>query len=318
MCVTACFQLYEPGKPLQEITCPCGHGYWDIFSETFVTGDRVRDGHAPSKREYEAKVMDRMSPDEYEAKLREQWIRHFGSCPTHRATGRTAAQQGQRNRDCSSRAQTELEQIRRGDFVSKGRTNVISDPRHGSAATVWPEDQDRSTPRYARPEDVSSPQSRYYAEPQPPGRSIRTEASGSIVPDLGPVLDRSRRIATQDVGDSSSPPSSYATLFNQLAIDPNTRRPAGVHGELEGVEETRRGYEGRGREAQDSMRYEGSRQAEQPNPQETTRTAQSRSNTLQDYFLPGDGIHPKAMEYRLKSLLGDNSSFKPYTMKVRD
>jgi hypothetical protein len=243
MCVTACFQLYEPGKPLQEITCPCGHGYWDIFSETFITGDCVRHGHAPSKREYEAKVKDQMSPDEYKAKLRGQWIRHFGSCPTHLETGRATAQQGRRNRDCSSRAQTELEQIRRGDFVSKGRTNVISDPRRGAAATVWPEDQDRSTPRYVRPEDASSPQSRYYAESQSPGRSIRTEASGSIVPDLGPGLDISKRIATQDVGDSPSPPSSYATLSNRLAIDPIARQPPEAYDELEGAGETRRSYE---------------------------------------------------------------------------
>lgn len=317
MCVTACFQLYEPGKPLQEITCPCGHGYWDIFSETFVTGDRVRAGHAPSKQEYEAKLKDRLSPDEYEAKLREQWIRHFGSCSTHLRTGRVAAQQGRRNRDCSSRAQTELEQIRRGDFVSKGRTNVISDPRRESAATVWPEDQDRSTPRYVRPEDASSPQSRYYAESHSPSQSTRTEASRSIVPDLGPVLDRSQRITTQDGGDSSSPSSSYATLFDRLTIDPRARQPLEAHDELEGAEETRRRYEIRAREAQDS-RYQGGRQAEQPNRQETTRTTRGRSNTLQDYFLPGDGIHPRAMEYRLNAFLGDNSSFKPYATKVRD
>jgi hypothetical protein len=318
MCVTACFQLYEPGKPLQEITCPCGHGYWDAFSETFVTGDRVRDGHAPSKQEYEAKLKDRLSPDEYEAKLREQWIRHFRSCPTHLRTGRAAAQQGRRNRDCSGRAQTELEQIQRGDFVSKGRTNAISDPRRESAATVWPEDQDRSTPRYVRPEDASSPQPRYYAESHSPGLSIGPEVSRSIAPDLGPALDRSQRIATQDGGDSPSPPSSYATLFDRLAIDPNARQPLEAHDESEGAEETRRRYESRGREAQDSRRYQGGRQAEQPNRQETIRTAQGRSNTLQDYFLPGDGIHPRAMEYRLNTFLGDNSSFKPYTMKVRD
>src|SRR5438270_426341 len=105
MCVTACFQLYEPGMPLEKITCPCGHGYWNIFSEAFITGDRVRHGHAPSKGEYETRVQDQMSPDEYTAKLREQWIRHFGSCSKHLATGQAAAQQGQRNRDCSSRAQ---------------------------------------------------------------------------------------------------------------------------------------------------------------------------------------------------------------------
>ena len=122
MCLSSCGMLYK-AKPLKDITCPCGLGYWDIFQESFVTGDQVREG-APPRHQYEAKVKAKLKEGELDSRLREQWIRHFFKCKTKLALDEEALRNG--TGDPSSRllAQAELEEIARGDFRSRGSTGL--------------------------------------------------------------------------------------------------------------------------------------------------------------------------------------------------
>lgn len=51
-----CGRVFKESQPLEEVTCPCGYGYWDKLRRTFVDGSLVRAGKAPSREEYEAHV----------------------------------------------------------------------------------------------------------------------------------------------------------------------------------------------------------------------------------------------------------------------
>lgn len=121
MCLSSCGLLYEEGKPLEEITCPCGLGYWDIFRERFVSGDQIRRGEL-SRREYEAKVRATLDEDEFVATLRKQWIDHFFSCPTKLALDNRAIQEGRGDTSSRRKAEAELREIARGDFKSRGKS----------------------------------------------------------------------------------------------------------------------------------------------------------------------------------------------------
>jgi hypothetical protein len=130
MCLSSCGWLYKEGKPLKDITCPCGLGYWDIFKERFVSGDQIRDG-ARSKDEYEAEVKATLKEGEFESRLREQWIRHFFRCPTKLALDQKAIQEGTGDTSSRLKAEAELEEIARGDFKSRGRSRSIHERRRG-------------------------------------------------------------------------------------------------------------------------------------------------------------------------------------------
>jgi hypothetical protein len=56
--------LYKDGMKLKDVTCPCKTGYWDIFREAFIPGDQVREGRAPSRAVYEARVKADLSDQE--------------------------------------------------------------------------------------------------------------------------------------------------------------------------------------------------------------------------------------------------------------
>jgi hypothetical protein len=129
MCSSSCGLLYKEGKPLKEITCPCGLGYWDIFRERFVSGDQIREGEPP-RHEYEAKVRAKLKQGEFEARLREQWINHFFSCPTKLAQDEKAIREGTGDTSSRRKAEAELREIARGDFKSRGRSlSVHEGPR---------------------------------------------------------------------------------------------------------------------------------------------------------------------------------------------
>ena len=130
MCQSSCGWLYKEGKPLKDITCPCGLGYWDVFKERFVSGDQIREG-ARSKDEYEAEVKATLEEGEFESRLREQWIRHFFKCPTKLDQDQKAIREGTGDTSSRLKAEAELEEIARGDFKSRGRSRSIHERRRG-------------------------------------------------------------------------------------------------------------------------------------------------------------------------------------------
>lgn len=140
--------LYEEGMELKDVTCPCGCGYWDVFSEAFISGDQVRDGKESSRAAYEAKVKATLSPQEYEARLRRQFIEHFLDCEYKRKLDESdPANDGSTRR----RAEAEVREIDDGDFTSRGRTvSRVDLPRparsrgggHLNTASRYPRDTD--------------------------------------------------------------------------------------------------------------------------------------------------------------------------------
>jgi hypothetical protein len=136
--------LYKEGKPLKEITCPCGLGYWDIFQERFVSGDQIREG-APSRREYETKVKVNLKEGEFEARLREQWIHHFLSCKTKLAIDERAIREGRGDTSSRQKAEAELKEIARGDFKSRGRSQSVHERPLGPVQYDEGESRHRAT-----------------------------------------------------------------------------------------------------------------------------------------------------------------------------
>ena len=127
--------LYEVGVNLKDLTCPCGCGFWDCFEKAFVTGDQVRHGKGASRAAHEARVRAEFSPEEYKARLREQFIVHFLKCEKQKQTAANSVKGASTVR----RASAELSEIRKGDFTSQGRT--VS--QNATATTTRPTDDAR-------------------------------------------------------------------------------------------------------------------------------------------------------------------------------
>jgi hypothetical protein len=141
MCTSSCGGLFAPGVKLDKVTCPCGRGYWDVFRAVFITGDMIRDGIAPSREQYEAKIQAELLSEIYEATIREQdearikaklpsniyeakirhgFIRHFLSCTLKRALDDEVTKAGKNDGSSLRRAITEWLEYEKGDFGSKG------------------------------------------------------------------------------------------------------------------------------------------------------------------------------------------------------
>jgi hypothetical protein len=54
-CHNNCGAVYVDGAEKEEITCPCGFGYYDRNGD-FVPGSLVREGKKPTRAEYRAHV----------------------------------------------------------------------------------------------------------------------------------------------------------------------------------------------------------------------------------------------------------------------
>jgi hypothetical protein len=141
MCTSSCGGLFTRGVRLDEVTCPCGRGYWNVFRAIFITGDMIRDGIAPPREQYEAKIQAELPSDIYEAKIREQdearikaelpsdkfeakirqgFIRHFLSCKVKRARDDEVTKAGKNDGSSLRRAITEWWEYEKGDYESKG------------------------------------------------------------------------------------------------------------------------------------------------------------------------------------------------------
>ena len=124
MCYSSCFLLYAPDVPLEEITCPCGMGYWDVFTASFIDGNQIRSGKAISREKYQAKIRSKFSAEEYEARIRHQWIVHFLDCEIKRRLDDQATTDGRNDGSTLRRAATELFEISQGDFTSRGKSKL--------------------------------------------------------------------------------------------------------------------------------------------------------------------------------------------------
>ncbi|KIW34620.1 uncharacterized protein PV07_01390 [Cladophialophora immunda] len=127
MCGSGCGLLYEPDVPLEDITCPCGKGYWNVFEERFVDGDQVRRG-AAARRQYEARVRETLSAEEYTAKIRHQWIVHFLDCEIKRSMDDEAREKGVYSDATMRRALAELYEMSQGDYTSRGTSQTLGSP----------------------------------------------------------------------------------------------------------------------------------------------------------------------------------------------
>ena len=198
MCGAGCGILYKSGVPLEEISCPCGHGYWDVFEERFVSGDQVRAEEAPSKAEYEKLVRQSFSPEEYVARMRAQYITHLNNCETKRAKEEDIRQKGGTvDTSTAERSARELEEIERGDFTSRG----LSGGDRPISTSERSEQEETQKPTSARDAPSSSTQ------PQPTMGGAATAASSDDLPSFSAVEGESyalpsraeeRRTATDD------------------------------------------------------------------------------------------------------------------------
>lgn len=108
---------------LDEVTCPCGLGYWNVWKAAFVSGDEIRAGQAPPKEEYVAKVRAELSHEEYEAYIRQQYIRHFLGCKVKRSRDDQVTREGRNDGSSLRRAITEWWEFTGGDFRSRGTSH---------------------------------------------------------------------------------------------------------------------------------------------------------------------------------------------------
>lgn len=130
---------------LRKLTCPCGHGYWDVIQEQFINGERVRQGAAPSRSAYETEARAKLGEVEFEARIREQYIKHFLDCG--KGFDLKNIEKERPSDPIVQRAITEWGEIQRGDFVSRGRSQSVGRP--GKFTVTGREASARSTSSYA-------------------------------------------------------------------------------------------------------------------------------------------------------------------------
>jgi len=135
MCVSSCGGLFEVGKPLDEVTCPCKCGYWDVWKVAFVDGDKIRAGQAPPREDYVRKVKEKLSPEEYESRIRVQgWIRHFLMCKTKRELDDRITREGKNDGSSIRKALTEWWEFEHGDYQSHGTSGTLD---ANTLADIW-------------------------------------------------------------------------------------------------------------------------------------------------------------------------------------
>ena len=190
MCLSSCGLLYEEGKPLKEITCPCGLGYWDIFRERFISGDQIRRGEL-SRGEYEAKVRANLREGEFEATLRKQWIDHFFNCPTKLALDEKAIREGRGDTSSRRKAEAELREIARGDFKSRGKSLSRYEEVRRQAPIDEVEWRDRATSQ-APSRDSNTRDERLQPDISTPPTTTGTDDRHAVGSDFYTSFDRHR------------------------------------------------------------------------------------------------------------------------------
>ncbi|KAJ9651240.1 hypothetical protein H2198_009469 [Neophaeococcomyces mojaviensis] len=94
MCPSNCKIRYTADTPLDQITCTCGFGYWNVLQAQFISGTDVREGKAEARETYEQRLKEQIpDPQEREAKLRAQLESHLRGCAAQQAIDRVSVNQ---------------------------------------------------------------------------------------------------------------------------------------------------------------------------------------------------------------------------------
>jgi len=97
-----------------------------------------------------------MSTDEYVAIIRRQWIKHFLDCETKEEMDRAATLQGTNDGSTLRRAERELEEISRGDYRSRGRSQMPTGYEPRTRIGLDTPQTSRSSPHFCQGEHVHS------------------------------------------------------------------------------------------------------------------------------------------------------------------
>jgi hypothetical protein len=55
-CPSGCYSIHVTGMRLEDITCACGYGYYDLETGEFISGDLVRAGYSAPKHSKRVEV----------------------------------------------------------------------------------------------------------------------------------------------------------------------------------------------------------------------------------------------------------------------
>ena len=273
MCGSGCGLLYSPNVPLEDVTCPCGKGYWDVFDERFVDGDQIRRGSA-SRKEYEAKVRRTLSAERYTAKIRHQWIIHFLDCEIKTRMDKEAKREGRPSGNTMVLALTELYEMSQGDYKSRGTSHSL-DRSSASQPLRIQDEQPVSIERPSISRTLTEPGAQRPSDPTVPATSY-----GSAVGTLKSGHDQA--------SISGSPLSTYRT----------SRVDMPVRQRLSSLDE------------KNSMQTPSTRALGERKSSVSSGTAKARSQKM---FLSGEGIAVDILKHHLgKGRFGRDATMEPY------
>lgn len=183
MCLTAaCGIFWQKDVPLQKLSCPCGHQYWDFFQERFVNNGRDRrfdtNGRALPTKIQEAEVKANMSPEAFEASIRAQFIVHCLGCGIRRRIDDGEAEAGFDN-PSFLRAMAELQEIANGNYTSRGRATTFQEVP--TALPIRPQEASRQQrqSRLSDPRGDPGPRDVYGEPLQTPASSYAEQTSNA-------------------------------------------------------------------------------------------------------------------------------------------
>jgi hypothetical protein len=67
-CPSGCYSIHVTGMRLEDITCACGHGYYDLDTGEFISGDLVRAGYPKPKPSREVAVPKKCFKEPFKSK----------------------------------------------------------------------------------------------------------------------------------------------------------------------------------------------------------------------------------------------------------
>lgn len=172
---SGCGVLYNEGITTEDLKCPCGYEYWDIFQERFVPFRQQSfdgTGRAMPLKNHEEKIKTEKESSEFESSMRAQFITHCISCGIKRRLDNAETDAGFDEQNFL-RAMCELLEIAKGDFESRGRSGIT----HTARASVPVRTRGGTDPRTML--DAGEQHSRF-PDPLPPLRSLAGVAQSPV------------------------------------------------------------------------------------------------------------------------------------------